>query len=234
MGECYRWVNIDRKECITPWDFGFDCRLECSSQRKGEVLNALRDLMTNEWKGCRVFWMGDESLLPEPVESDFFAVMKRHCDELGYGRGGMSDTVYEAYKNVSCLFKAAEERVRENIQDDLDWMKESSENEIINEYGIDFNDPFAGMFQREGAEFRFTVNTTKRVAYSFETTKIFYSDGKMDINMDDGLPYFDPLPDLLGYGRNHPEPGEWIGDIIEFTDELPEGVSLLDSITFSL
>ena len=37
--------------------------------------------------------------------------MKKHCDELGYGRGGMSDTVYEAYKNVSCLFKAAEERV---------------------------------------------------------------------------------------------------------------------------
>lgn len=55
----------------------------------------------------------------------------------------------------------------------------------------------------------------------------------MDINMDDGLPYFDPLPDLLGYGRNHSEPGEWIGDIIEFTDELPAGISLLDSITLS-
>lgn len=231
MGEDYRWVNIDRKECIVPSDFGIDGWLSCSSYRKGEVLNALRDLMTNEWKGCRVFWMGDESLLPEPVESDFFAVMKRHCDELGYGRGGMSDTIYEAYKNVSCLFKAAEERVRENIQDDLDWMKESSENEIINEYGIDFNDPFAGMFQREGAEFRFTVNTTKRVAYSFETTKILFLNKYKNIIQE--TPESDPLPDLLGYGRNHSEPGEWIGDIIEFTDELPAGISLLDSITLS-
>ena len=74
-------------------------------------------------------------------------------------------------------------------------------------------------------------NTTKRVAYSFETTKILFLNKYKNIIQE--TPESDPLPDLLGYGRNHSEPGEWIGDIIDFTDELPEGISLLDSITFS-
>lgn len=224
MGEYYKWVNIDRKEFIRPTDFGFGPQWHNSTYWKCDVMNALRDLMTKEWKGCRVFWMGDEGLLPDPIESDFFSVMKRHIDELGYGRGGMNETVCETYKNVSCLFKAAEKRAREKILIDIAYLTKGEENEVINEYGIDIRDPFKGMFQRDGAEFRFTVNKTKALAYSFETTSIQFADGEEST-------IFDPLPHFLGYGRLYDEPGAWIGDIIEFTDELPEGVTLLDSVT---
>ena len=83
MGEYYRWVNVDRKEYISPADFGYGSKRYESCGYTNEVLGALRNLLFNEWKGCRVFWMGDESLLPENNDSDLFSIMKAQCDALG-------------------------------------------------------------------------------------------------------------------------------------------------------
>ena len=66
----------------------------------------------------------------------------------------------------------------------------------------------------------------KSGGYSFETTKILWIDGEKS-------DFIDPLPFLLGYG-NCFEPGKWIGDIILVADELPDGVSLIESIALNM
>jgi len=220
MGEYYNWVNVDRKEFICPADFDYGNKSHESSHRESDVLRALRDLLDNEWKGCRVFWMGDECSIPEKIAPELFSLIAAHCAELGYD-GDMFDTVCESYKNVSGLYKTAEKMVREEIGYFLEEL--ASGNNDRNEYGIDPENPFDGLFQREGKDFKYIINHTKKVCYSFEKTRILYQNG--DINE-----YTDPLPILLGYGRVM-EPGAWLGDVVGASDVLPEDVAILESIT---
>ena len=221
MGEYYSWVNVDRKEYICPADFGYGSKRYESCGYTNEVLGALRNLLFNEWRGCRVFWMGDESLLPEENNSELFSIMKAQCDALG-SRGYMFDTVCETYRNVSCLFKAAEKEAKEEIGYYIEDLKRGMD-DPVNEYGVNPYSPYDGLFLREGCNFRFIINTTKRVAYAFGSTRMLYKDGTES-------DYADPLPVLLGYGRGY-EPGEWIGDFIEVADELPNDITLLESIS---
>lgn len=224
MGEYYNWVNVDRKEYICPADFGYGAKRYESCHRDGAVLSALRNLLSKEWKGCKVFWMGDESPLPKKIDNELFSILKRDCDEAGYP-GDMFDTVYETYKNVSGLFKVTEEHVKQEIS----WYIEDlidGKMDLINEYGINPIDPFEGLFLRKGENYRYVINQTKGIGYSFETTKILWIDGKKS-------DFVDPLPFLLGYG-NYYEPGKWIGDIIVVEDELPDGVSLIESIALNM
>ena len=50
--------------------------------------------------------------------------------------------ICESYRNVSCLFKEAEEDVREWIEDDLEEYRENGKLDHFNEYGIDFDNPY--------------------------------------------------------------------------------------------
>ena len=221
MGEYYDWVNVDRKEYICPNDFDYGNKKYESCHRDGEVLRALRDLLSKEWNWCRVFWMGDECGLPEDMSNELFAIIKKHCDDIGY-TGDMFDTVFETYKNVSGLYKSAEKGVREEIGYFLEEIARGNRNEI-NEYGVDPLNPFEGLFQRDGVNSKYIINYSKKIGYSFGDTKILYQDGKV-------CDYADPLPILLGYGRSM-EPGEWVGDRIGVSDELPDDIIVLESIT---
>lgn len=221
MGEYYNWVNVDRKEYICPADFDYGNKRHESCHRESEVLRALRELLSNEWKGCRVLWMGDESPLPETVDTGIFSVMKAHCDEIGYERD-IFGTVCETYKNVSGFFKSTEECVKKEIGYHLAELKRGNVDDT-NEYGIDLLNFFEGLFQREGKDFRYIINRTKKICYSFQETRILYMNGEES-------DFADPLPILLGYGKYY-EPGEWLGDVIDVADELPDGIKVLDSIT---
>lgn len=221
MGEYYSWVNVDRKEYICPYDFDYGSKRHESCHREGEVLRALRDLLANEWKDCRILWMGDEIGLPKYISDDLFTIIKRHCDEAG-DYVDIYDMVIETYKNVSGLYKSAEKDVREEIGFFLAEIERGNKHER-NEYGINPDNPFEGLFQRTGRDSKYIINFTKKVGYSFGKTKILYKNG-------DENDYADPLPILLGYGRVM-EPGEWLGDIVGVSDELPNDIILLDSIT---
>lgn len=142
------------------------------------------------------------------------------AEKLGYP-GDMLDTICESYRNVSCLFKAAEEVVREEVGYYLDELRDGG-TPPYNEYGIDINAPYKGLFIKEGKKFIFTLNHTKKCGYSLDITKIIYQDGSI-------CEYIDPLPILLGYG-NRMNPGPWLGDVIGVDDELPAGYSLLSEI----
>ena len=49
MGEYYDWVNVDRKEYISPNDFDFGNKRTESLVRRNVFLCALRDLLSKEW-----------------------------------------------------------------------------------------------------------------------------------------------------------------------------------------
>ncbi len=101
----------------------------------------------------------------------------------------------ETYRNVSCLFKEAEERVRQEIGYYLANLESDYNFPIHNEYGIDKDHPFEGLFQKTGKKFRFTLNLTEKIGYSLDETKILYQDNTES-------DYAAPLPILMGYGNN--------------------------------
>ena len=220
MGEYYDWVNVNKKEYISPNDFDFVNRRTESLVRGNAFLCALRDLLSNEWAGDHIFWSGDEKSIPGDTDNVTLQILYSHTVQIGYP-GDAFDTVCESYRNVSGLFKAAEEEVRQEIGFYLEDIKSAAPT-MNNEYGIDIEKPFNGLFMREGRDFRYTVNHTKRVCYSFEKTKILYRDNTES-------DYVDPLPILMAYGRVT-DTGLWVGDIIGVSDEMPDGYELLESI----
>ena len=131
------------------------------------------------------------------------------------------DYTYEKFKNVSCKFEVARNMVTEEISIFLERIRCGQE-DFINEYGIDINNPFAWMFNRKGKSYNYTINYSKGLAYCLDTTKIITSD-------DNVLDSIEPLPVLLGDG-NTMQPGEWMGDFVGVSDLLDTEITLLDKI----
>lgn len=219
MGEYYNWVNVDKKEYICPNDFDLGNKRTESIGRRNDLLCALRELLSKEWRGDHVFFMGDEKLIQEDDANETLQILYHHTVQCDY-TGNAFDTVYETYKNISGLFRAAEAEVRPEIGFYLDDL--GSDNIMINEYGVDPEHPFEGLFLRNGRDFRYTLNHTKKICYAFEETKILHLDRTENDNVD-------PLPLLMGYGRCM-DTGSWLGDIIGVADEKPDGYTLLETI----
>ncbi len=220
MGEYYDWINVDRKEFICPSDFGYGSKRRESLCRKNDFLNALRELLSTEWKGGHVLFMGDETKVSAESENEAIKLLYGHTVQCGYA-GDAASTICESYKNISGLFKTAKSEVCEEIELYLESLK-SGENYLPNQYGIDVTDPFKGLFQRSGRDFPYTINHTKRVFYSFKETKILHLDGREN-------DFVDPLPLLMAYGRTTGT-GIWAGDIVGVSSEKPKGYELLKEI----
>lgn len=217
MGEYFSWINLDRKEYISPSDFEIGNKRYESVSINNALLCALRELMGNEWKGSKIIFIGDEcsqssinipNILNDILQDDNF-------------EGNFVDYAYENFQNISCKFEAARKTVTEEISIFLERSRRG-EDDFINEYGIDINNPFAGMFNRKGKSYKYTINYSKGEAYCLDTTKIITSD-------DNVLDSIDPLPVLLGYG-NTMQPGEWLGDFVGVSDLLDTGITLLEKI----
>ena len=221
MGEYYKWVNIDKKEYITPRDFDYGNKFWESMHKDSDPLHALRALLADEWRGDRVLWFGDEMRVTEHFPNEVIRILYAQSVEFGYP-GDAYDMILDTYRNVSCLFKEAEEDVREEIGYYIKDYLELRRLEHYNEYGIDLKNPYEGLFLKTGRRYKYTINHTKKVYYSLDETDIlFQNNTKNDFS--------DPLPILMGYGRVT-EPGEWLGDIIGVSDSRPEGYLLLKKL----
>lgn len=222
MGEYFDWVNVDKKEYISPSNFDYGAKSHESIGRGNKVLCALKELLSREWSGDHVFFMGDQNKIYADTQNETIAILYKHSEEIGYPGDGL-DTVCETYKNVSGLFKEAYKQVRRDIRCYINELNNNHDNyPIINDHGVDVNDPFKGLFQRTGRDFIYTINHSKRVYYSFEKTKILFKDGTE-------CDCFDPLPVLMRYDCEE-IPHEWVGDIIGVSDSMPEGYELLNEI----
>ena len=184
-------------------------------------LHALHSLLINEWKGDHVLWFGNECPVPEQSSNGVIKPLYEQSAEYGYP-GDVSDMICDSYRNVSCFFKEAEKDVREEIGFYLEEYRGNGKLDRFNEYGIDLENPYEGLFQKTAKRHMFTINHSKKVYYTLTETDILYQNHTKNI-------YSDPLPILMGYGRVT-EPGEWLGDIIGVSDQRPEGYSLIKEI----
>lgn len=220
MGEYYSWVNPDRKEYITPSDFDYGNKRGESMHRDSLPLIALHTLLRDEWKNCHIIWLGDEADIPEDSKNYVFKTLDKHSIDFGYPHD-VFDTICESYKNVSGLFKEAENKVRNEIKYYIEDVK-SGIQETFNEYGIDINNPYNGLFLKTCRRYKYIINHSKKTYYSLEETNIVWKDGCRTLEVD-------PLPELLGYGRML-DCGEWVGDIIGVDDQVPKDYTLIDKI----
>ncbi len=72
--------------------------------------------------------------------------------------------VFDTYRNVSGLFREAENEVRTEIGYYLEDLR-NHEEYVHNEYGIDINDPFKGLFVMTGRSRRYVLNHTRQICY---------------------------------------------------------------------
>lgn len=75
MGEYYKWVNIDKKEYITPRDFDYGNKFHESMNKDSAPLHALHVLLANEWMGNRVLWFGDEMRVTEHFPNEALRIL---------------------------------------------------------------------------------------------------------------------------------------------------------------
>lgn len=219
MGEYFCWVNVDKKEYLCPNDFDQGNKCRETVHRENPLLNALYELLSDEWSGDRVMFLGDECDLAEKPE---YEILRSLTDGINhYEKSNYFDTMVENYRNVSCLFEAAEEDVRPEILRYIEDLKLG--NASINEYGVKTESPMEGLFCRKGMTFRYIINHTKKLYYSCALTKILYMDRTESHHVD-------PLPVLLGCGRSV-ETGLWVGDCISAADEVDDTYILLEEIS---
>ncbi len=221
MGEYYKWVNIDKHEYISPGCFDYGSKYLETMHKDSVPTLALHVLLSDRWKGDRIIWFGDECPLTgdEPYE----VIRELYKESVDYGfTGDAEGTINETYKNVSGLFIEAEDWVRSEIEYYVEDQKNGTGYFGINEFGVDVEHPFDGLFQGKGRRFKYTINQTKKIAYSLEETRILYLNRTQSDHVD-------PIPVLLGYGKRK-DVGLWLGDRICVADELPDGYTLLDEV----
>lgn len=200
MGIYYDWVNLDKKEFICPNDFNQGNKVYETTAIKNPLLGALYDLLASDWRGDTLVFLGDDVFIPDTTDNP---VLRRLHNEwrVWNQRGTDWDYVYENYHNISGLYKAAEEEVRNELNyklEDNDW--------DFNEYKVDPKDPFKGLFVRESRFFRYTVNHTKREYIDIEALPSPHN----------------PLPVLMAFpGRGEEFTGSWLGDELEVSEGLP-------------
>ena len=141
MGEYFDWVNVNKREYISPGDFDYGNKFHESLCKNNSFLCALYELLAGRWKGDPVVFLGDEAKIPEDTP---YGLLR---DLLGQaGTEHYYDFICENYRNVSCLFRDAEKEVREEIGNYIYEIKSRGAFMYANEYGIDIRRPFAGLF----------------------------------------------------------------------------------------
>lgn len=213
MGESYNWVNIRKKEYIDPCDFDLGYKLHESTLDGNPLLSALYALLDEDWKNDPIIFLGDGMDITEkdsnPALQELY-IQKKAWGETGYA----NDYVMEQYRNISGFFKLSEQEVRPEIQamiDDNDFE--------FNYYKVNPDDPFSGLFTRDGKHYRYTINRTRKEYFDIEKApviRIAYA--------DKSLKHVSPLPLLFSFGAHAEDEkysGLWIGDNIEGSDALP-------------
>ena len=225
MGEYYCWANTNKKQCMWGIDFDYGSKYWESMGGDDTIILALQSLLNDEWKGDRIVWLGDESLLQEDIDKAYLKNSNKEYIEF-INMLGKLDVMSAGYKNVSGLFKEAKENVMEEIGYYLDSYKNGGSKD--NEYGIDVNKPFDGLFTKTGKRYKYLLNHSKKVFYSFGETDLIDNRNGEILDWDAS-----PLPSLMSYG-SFGGCGEWLRDIIGVSDERPNDYKLLNSILITI
>ncbi len=226
MGEYFSWVNVDKNQYISPNDFDFGNKVGESSFKGNTFLCALKDLLASDWKEDHIVWLGDQVVIPENESNPVIKVLVKEVKKERFVTP--MDVVWSNnYTNISGLFKAAEEKVRHEIDTMIEY-RYYEEKDFWNEYKVDIKDPYKGFFQRMGREYEYVINKDKKIAYSTRKSKVLRIEEDDVIRIDK----IEPLPFLMAYGCYYI--GAWLGDRIGVSDDLPEGVTLMEDVAIKL
>lgn len=115
MGQYYRVVNVDKKLYFTPWEVGGNgAKLMEWSYHRNEMVLALMNLLANEWKGDRVYVIGDYAEADDPEEPCYEAV-KALEEEMKLAEKDIG-TIYNYadlnFTNISALVDVEDYRLR--------------------------------------------------------------------------------------------------------------------------
>ena len=223
MAEYFDWVNIDKKEYIEPCAFDEGPRFRNSAYKDSKTLGALQTLLANEWKDDHIIWIGDQTLLINDTTN--VTIKNLYNQTTNYGTlGCQNDIIFDTYKDISVYFKDT----KDNTQEELENIIEHYYDDYVSDYyKIDINDPYKGLYERTIKWYRYMINHTKKIYYDVENIIIIEKDAENQEFVND---YNTPLPFLMGYG--YYGIGEWLGDIVGVSDEIPEGYELIDRIYF--
>ena len=216
MGEYFNWVNVDKREYLCPGDFDLGNKLYESAGANNALLQALCALLTDDWRGDRLIWLGDYAEIPADTENAALKCLaSQHAAWLeAEGVSEPVDTfIMCAYRNVSALFREAEKKVRPKIT----WMIEHGDFSG-DEFKVNPADPFRGLFVRSVKHCRYVVNRGRGEFLDQEHDR---SEAGCA-----GRRRSSYLPILFAYGETVDEPyaGLWIGDRVELrADPPPDG-----------
>lgn len=201
MGEYYSWVNVNKKEYLDPYDFDLGVKLYESAYGRNHLLGALYDLLSSDWKGDAIVFLGDQTNITENDKNP--VLRKLSAERQIWGEPGVEmDYVYDTYRCISGLFKASEGIVRDEIERMV-----KDDDFSANLYGVSKESPYEGLFNRESLFCRYAINHTKKEFFDVEHTRI---------------PHFNPLPILMAFpGCGDGCTGFWLGDQIEVSNERP-------------
>lgn len=101
MGSYYRIVNVDKKESLSPHDFGGGAKMAEWCYHYDNVVLALHNLLADRWKGDRVYVVSDDL---GDVDDDYSAALAEARKELG----------------ITSLYKFAREECKNLQPDEVD------------------------------------------------------------------------------------------------------------------
>lgn len=105
MGQYYKIVNVDKQLYISPRDMNNGAKLMEWSYHRNSMVLALMNLLANEWKGDRVYVVGDYAESDNPKEPCYEAV-KMLEEEMGLPTeeiGSVYCYASEKFRNISAL-----------------------------------------------------------------------------------------------------------------------------------
>lgn len=130
MSEYFFWANIDKKQFLSPSDFGYGSRLHESMHREHAPMSALYALLSTEWNGDRVLFLGDEGEMPFPPGYDVFQLINCQIQDYNQGDYHYYDLMIETYWNLSALPASAGTPAPRSAPDGLwrwGWRAKSAE-----------------------------------------------------------------------------------------------------------
>ena len=85
MGQYYAAINFDKRQKVLPWDYVNGAKLMEFSWQGNNFMEAVENLLNNEWKGDRVLFVGDyaESYITDKAEFDYIPYLTSLADEFG-------------------------------------------------------------------------------------------------------------------------------------------------------
>ncbi|MDO4870452.1 MAG: hypothetical protein Q4A65_09245 [Bacillota bacterium] len=183
MGQYFMWLNPVKGEYIDPFDFHHGGKRRESAWVGCKILDALFTLMSNEWKGDPIVWIGDDYARLHDENNPVLRITERICGSEPY------DYAIDHFKNVSCQFSNCDKSNVVTEEFHIDTLKKYGlEKEEINRYFDRCDETYGtsyyeckhpdnyeesvqfladylekkGMFNREANSYHLIINNTKK------------------------------------------------------------------------